>query len=252
MGGRQIRPAGVYKAVSQELKHAPMPGYAVPAPPWFAVMNSVPPSETLVRNVTPRHRMPNPKTMARAGSGKPKKLFRPQSVSYPEDALRTSFYKDHPWELARPRVVLELDGKDYQRCDWSKGLRQPGIPLTGESVVQRQLWLMENDLVDGVKMSKRKAYDIVRREFYRLRQEEEVEKRIAVEEARYVGAYFGKTRLEVGMQLEDQEYENWKIWAGKETANREARASSEIETFGLEEEEDAALETAEAQPVPVA
>ncbi|KAK1239373.1 hypothetical protein MKX07_008861 [Trichoderma sp. CBMAI-0711] len=233
MGGRQIRPAGVYKAVSQELKHAPMPGYAVPTPPWFAVMNSVPPSETLVRNVTPRHRMPNPKAI-RAGGGKPKKLFRPQSVSYPEDALRTSFYKDHPWELARPRVVLELDGKDYQ------------------SVVQRQLWLMENQLVDGVKMSKRKAYDIVRREFYRLRQEEEVEKRIAVEEARYVGAYFGKTRLEVGMQLEDQEYENWKIWAGKETANREARASSEIETFGLEEEEDAALETAEAQPLPVA
>lgn len=106
--------------------------------------------------------------------------------------------------------------------------------------------------MDGVKMSKRKAYDIARREFYRLRQEEEVEKRIAVEEARYVGAYFGKTRLDVGMQLEDQEYENWKIWAGKETANREARASSEIETFGLEEEEDAALETAEAQPLPVA
>jgi small subunit ribosomal protein S23 len=105
---------------------------------------------------------------------------------------------------------------------------------------------MENE-----KMSKRKAYDTVRREFYRLRQQEEVEKRIAIEEARYVGAYFGKTRLDIGMQLEDQEYENWKIWAGKETANREARASSDIETFGLEEEEGAA-ETAEAQPVTAA
>lgn len=89
-------------------------------------MNSVPPAESLVRTVTPRHRMPNPKAK------KPKKLYRPQAISYPEDALRTSFYKDHPWELARPRVVLELDGKDYQHCDWSKGLRQPGVPLTGE------------------------------------------------------------------------------------------------------------------------
>lgn len=257
MGGRQIRPAGVYKAVSHELKHQLMPGYNVPVPPWFAVMNSVPPAETLVRTVTPRHRVPNPRAV------KPKKLFRPQSIAYPEDALRTSFYKDHPWELARPRVVLELDGKDHQHCDWSKGLRQPGIPLTGEryikqpynvkrgrlthsSVVQRQLWLMENE-----KMSKRKAYDTVRREFYRLRQEEEIEKRIAIEEARYVGAYFGKTRLDIGMQLEDQEFENWKIWAGKETASREARASSDIETFGLEEE-DVAVEAAEAQPAPAA
>ena len=31
-----------------------------------------------------------------------------------------------------PVVVLELDGKDAQRCDWSKGIRQPGVALTGE------------------------------------------------------------------------------------------------------------------------
>lgn len=86
------------------------------------------------------------------------------------------------------------------------------------------------------KMSKRKAYDKARQEFYRLRQEEEIEKRLAVEEAKYVGAYFGKTRLDVGMQLEDREFENWKIWAGKETAHREAKSNTEIETFGVEEE----------------
>lgn len=108
------------------------------------------------------------------------------------------------------------------------------------SVVQRQLWLMENE-----EMSKRKAYDITRHEFYRLRQQEEIEKRVAVEEARHVGAYFGKTRLDVGMQLEDQEFENWKVWAGKEAANREARANSEIETFGTEDEPGTAEE---AQP----
>lgn len=84
-------------------------------------------------------------------------------------------------------------------------------------------------------MGKRKAYDTARREFYKLRQAEEIEKRIAVEEARYVGAYFGKSRLDIGMQLEDHEFENWKVWAGKEAANREARANSEIETFGLQD-----------------
>ncbi|KAG5943920.1 hypothetical protein E4U53_006981 [Claviceps sorghi] len=227
MGGRQIRPARVFQAVSQELNHQMLAGHTVARPPWYRVMNSVPPAESLVRTVTPRHRMPNPKAK------KPKKLYRPQSISYPEDALRTNFYKDHPWELARPRIILELDGKDYQYCDWSKGLRQPGIPLTGECVVQRQLFLMQIE-----KMSKRKAYDTARREFYRLRQEEEIEKRVAIEEAKHVGAYFGKSRLDVGMQLEDQEFENWKIWAGKQTANREARSNSEIETFGMEEEQD--------------
>ncbi|KAJ3529409.1 hypothetical protein NM208_g9772 [Fusarium decemcellulare] len=88
------------------------------------------------------------------------------------------------------------------------------------------MWLMENE-----KLSKRKAYDITRREFYRLRQEEEIEKRVALEEAKHVGAYFGKTRIDVGHILEDKEFENWKIWAGKETERQEAMRSSEIESF---------------------
>lgn len=103
------------------------------------------------------------------------------------------------------------------------------------SVVQRQLWLMENE-----KMSKRKAYDCARHEFYRLRQQEEIERRIAVEEARHVGAYFGKSRLDVGMQLEDQEFENWKTWAGKQTIQREARMNAEVDSFGQEEAEEVA------------
>lgn len=91
--------------------------------------------------------------------------------------------------------------------------------------------------MNNEKMSKRKAYDITRRQFYKLRQQEEIERRIAIEEARHVGAYFGKSRLDVGMYLEDREFENWKIWAGKETANREAHATADIETFGMDEEE---------------
>lgn len=94
-------------------------------------------------------------------------------------------------------------------------------------------------------MSKRKAYDTARKEFYRLRQEEAIERRIAVEEAKHVGAYFGKSRLDVGMLLEDQEFENWKIWAGKEAADREARANADIETFGEEEGEELDVEASQ-------
>ncbi|KAK3304125.1 mitochondrial ribosomal protein S25, partial [Chaetomium strumarium] len=134
----------------------------------------------------------------------PRNLFRPTKIVHPEDQLRQEFYRDHPWELARPKLVLELDGQDARYRDWSKGLRQPGMALSGESVVQRQLWLME-----ARDMPKQQAYDVARKEFYKLRQQEEIERRIAVEEARHYGAYFGKNNLQVGMELEDQVYEHW-------------------------------------------
>ena len=46
-------------------------------------------------------------------------------------SIRTKFYKEHPWELARPKVVVEEDGADYVRQDWSK-MEQIGKPLDGE------------------------------------------------------------------------------------------------------------------------
>lgn len=124
--GRQIRPAQVYKAVTNEMNHHVLSRAPVTQPPWYQVIGSTPPSETFVRTIPPHHRQNSKK------SRKPKNLYRPQEIVYPEDALRQTFYKDHPWELARPRTILEMDGKDAQRCDWSKGVRQPGVALTGE------------------------------------------------------------------------------------------------------------------------
>ena len=80
------------------------------------------------------------------------------------------------------------------------------------SVVQRQLWLRHH--VKGITPAQ--AYDQARKEFYDLRLQEDVERRIAKEEAISTGAYFGKSALEIGMELEDKEYENWKEWASKE------------------------------------
>lgn len=243
MKSRQIRPAKVCQTVAAELSSPVVPKYRVEEPPWYKTLNAIPQSEALTRAVPVRHRAPDPKLKW------PRNSFRPQQITFPEDSLRRLFYQDHPWELARPRLLVELDGKDARMCDWSKGLRQPGMPLSGErlvgavnktsghlltdhSVVQRQLWLMEQG-----GLSRNKAYDQARREFYALRQEEEIERRVAREEARYVGAYFGKPRLDIGMELEDAEYEKWKLW-GKQRVERYNMAQKDNEmTFGEEDGE---------------
>lgn len=82
------------------------------------------------------------------------------------------------------------------------------------SVVQRQLYLL-NTVPD---ITKQEAYDIARKEFYKLRHQEDIERRVAQEEARATGAYFAPSLLEVGMELENQEYERWKEWSEQESA----------------------------------
>lgn len=116
--------------------------------------------------------------------------------------------------------------------------------LTIGSVVQRQMWLMKYK-----QLSKASAYDQARREFYKHRHLNEVRSRIAKEEALHVGAYFGKSVLEVGMELEDKAWENWKAWAEKEIdADQAMRAQifsgseESAETELTTEEEDFALE----------
>jgi small subunit ribosomal protein S23 len=97
--------------------------------------------------------------------------------------------------------------------------------------VQRQLWLTEN--VPGI--STAEAYDQARHEFYALRYQEDVERRVTKEEALATGAYFGKTHLEVGMELEDKMWETWKEWGLKESAAQQQKRASAY--TGLEVEE---------------
>ena len=49
-------------------------------------------------------------------------MFTPAPVKYEEDKLRWEYFNDHPWELARPRVVLEKDGRDGEKWGWGVGL----------------------------------------------------------------------------------------------------------------------------------
>lgn len=213
MGRYDFRPLRVHQAATQLLGTEKLAN----APPWYNVVATVPPTQTLVRTQPLRHRLNTRGTRTR----KPSKLFQPEKIFYEEDKLRREFFGDHPWELARPRVVLENDGTDARRRDWSQ-IRQEGRPLNGESVVQRQMWLMKN-VPD---MSKAMAYDQARQEFYDERLQEDVERRVAKEEAAATGAYFGKSMLQTGMELEDKEYERWKAWATNQVAVEEQKHAS--------------------------
>lgn len=116
------------------------------------------------------------------------------------------------------------------------------------SVVQRQLWLL-NNVPD---MTINQAYDMARKEFYALRHEEEVERRVQKEEALWNGAYFGKGVLEIGMELEDKTYESWKDWAIKEVeaiGRQKDAAYTGIGTVEDELEADPVVEAGGPEPV---
>lgn len=97
-----------------------------PPPAWVKAVELVPPSEILTRPIPPQH------TPVDNRARRPRKLFQPKKLVYPEDELRRTFFRDHPWELARPRNIFELDGMDSRFVDWSTGVRQPGMQLSGE------------------------------------------------------------------------------------------------------------------------
>lgn len=119
-------------------------------PQWVDVVGEIPPSEVLIRNRPIQHEMlrQRMKTLPESSQPqvvfeaqekrrkpkKPSRLFQPVELKYEEDQLRTEFFRDHPWELARPRVLLETTGKDFENYDWSR-IQQPGKRLDGERYV---------------------------------------------------------------------------------------------------------------------
>jgi len=96
-------------------------------------------------------------------------------------------------------------------------------------------------------MSKIEAYDTARKEFYDLRMQEDIERRIASEEAAAVGAKFGKSYLEIGIELENKALEEWKK---KALALLQLRRGRQAAFSGASsEEEPAAVEAAVVQDV---
>lgn len=117
-------------------------------PPWMRVVEDVPPSAILNRPVFRDARTISDEENSRTRFGRAsrayprldsklqdrnmKQIFKPLQMGYNEDKLRSDFFNDHPWELARPKVILEDSGNDAKNWDWSTGIKQPGKRLDGE------------------------------------------------------------------------------------------------------------------------
>jgi small subunit ribosomal protein S23 len=127
MARYNFKPSRVYQTATQFLETQKSTAGGPLIPPWYNTIGSIPPSEILTRIPSIQHRDKVQNRRVR----KPSKMFIPQPITYEEDKLRKEFYSDHPWELARPRIILEQDGKDEQKCDWSK-IQQPGRQLNAE------------------------------------------------------------------------------------------------------------------------
>ncbi|PRT54081.1 37S ribosomal protein S25, mitochondrial [Wickerhamiella sorbophila] len=159
-------------------------------------------------------------------------LYKLSKIEYPEDKIRRLFYTNHPWEMARPRNMIENSGRSVADCDWSN-MRQPTLRLSGENVVQRTLWLasqpayMKEHGKDWYE-----AYKQARLEFYRLRIDENAKQQVAAEEAIMNGAVFGPSSIEHGVAVEQKVIDKYIDIAKKATelkAQRRAGAQTEAE-----------------------
>lgn len=212
-------------------------------PIWTDILATIPPAQILTRNQPTHHPAPSIRTKPLPGGrislyktaapkdNKPRPtlthkaaLYKPVQLEYTEDALRHQFYTDHPWELARPRVVLETNGPSPTPISdaYSTGPRQPGVPLSGESVIQRQLYLLQHQ----PSLSLEETYDIARKEFYALRRRETTRRRIAIEEAVMMGASFPPSDIAKSVRIENKNYDDWATWAEAELMAYDARSAA--------------------------
>jgi small subunit ribosomal protein S23 len=128
-------------------------------------------------------------------------------------------------------------------------------------VVQRQLHLLEqqrtsaasNDSIsDEDQLATELAYDQARKEFYKIRLRQDIEREVAKEEAIHYGSHFIADKNERALHIEDEAYENWKTWAMEKTeVTRVQLATAFSESGFVDESEDAVVE-AEALPEPAA
>ncbi|KAI8620797.1 mitochondrial ribosomal protein S25-domain-containing protein [Chytriomyces sp. MP71] len=90
------------------------------------------------------------------------------AIAYPEDSLRTRFYAAHPFELLKPRNLVESVIEKEAEAAADQALVPPLV--NAESVIQRTLHYMHHDnLAESV------AYDRALSEFYEFRRDQEKE-----------------------------------------------------------------------------
>ncbi|KAJ2780984.1 mitochondrial ribosomal small subunit component [Coemansia javaensis] len=223
-------------------------------PAWLRAMRSTPPADSLVRAPTlfsTRGALAFEKGGGRSGGGDGgheaeirrtlppgcvtvrhskaalrTRSNRPPKIVFPEDGLRREFYKNHPFEMYRPRILMETIGRGSQ--DWSRLAGSPG-QVTGE----RQHYLM---VAEG--MSKQEAYAKATHEFYKIRAREDMEASVARQEALFHGAQtMDKPFSAKQLAVEEREMR-------KSTAAFTARAEEQLARNATTEKMFAAAESA--------
>lgn len=159
-------------------------------------------------------------------------ILRPQQLAFLEDELRTLFYKQHPWELADAKSLVENEHTiEAATYDWSN-LRQFTKKLDGESVVQRTVHIHSQ----GTPLLE--AYEQAKFEYYRLKIQDETAMNVAREQAEMFGHVFATTHNEKGLAEEDAVIGKWKA---------DAERLSEVLKAKMSDSGAATVEAAEEQ-----
>lgn len=207
-------------------------------PAWYDVVANHPPANDLTRKPKTlefgKYKDPKDKLFA-AGSDKTRlrgkdlanrnnQIHRVPKLKFVEDELRDLFYKTHPWEFSRPKILIENNGDTNSSCDWSH-MVQLSKPLDGESVVQRTLWLLNHTQKSNQNILEQ-CYDQARFEFYKLRMEEELQSTVSREESSMYGAIYTSDNLSYGIGQEQVFIDEWANIAADRTKARRANISS--------------------------
>lgn len=102
-------------------------------PVWLSVVQAIPPGPSVIRSQNPEANLSGQTELEQSLLSKPQQKHRlrhsekhlrtppprPRAIVYPEDKLRRQFFKDHPFELSRPKVLVEND-LGINRTDFSK------------------------------------------------------------------------------------------------------------------------------------
>jgi small subunit ribosomal protein S23 len=123
-------PSGLAKHVSNMLKGNLMKK----KPVWLPVVQAYPPGPSIIRSQNPEVNVSGQTDLEAATLATTKQSThrlrhsqkhlrtlppRPRAIVYPEDKLRRQFFKDHPFELSRPKVLVEND-LGINRTDFSQ------------------------------------------------------------------------------------------------------------------------------------
>ncbi|KAI9360203.1 mitochondrial ribosomal protein S25 [Pilaira anomala] len=204
-------PTGIARHVSNMLKGNLMKK----SPVWLPVVQAIPPGPSIIRSQNPEVNISGQTELEQTLLSKPRNTNRlrhsekhlrtppprPRAIVYPEDKLRRQFFKDHPFELARPKVLVEND-LGINRTDYSKLMLDGMHPseIDGDAVIKYQLHLMTHE-----NMPERKAYAKATSEFYEIRAQQEQEERKAREGMNSIlNTFHRKKWTQKGLYLEER------------------------------------------------